>query len=266
MDKIQDSSYPATEEVVLQTRRIQRSDLISMLLRCFLVQGSWNFQSMLGMGFCFCATPIIKRLFDSPADRDSFLRRHLEFFNAHPYFASWCLGAIARLEEEAELQNWVDYRPITVFKERLIGPLGAIGDRLFWGGIKPAVAGIGVWLALSINWIALPIFITLYNLPHFYIRAKGLRLGYRKGFDIVSFLSMRRYQSWFSVIEIVGITAAGLCIVASIHWMQIKDDSYLISFMVSIPAAMFFLHYKKSINAALAFVTIIAVILGIFCR
>ncbi len=262
MEELQESASQTSEEGYT-TRRIRRSDLVRMLLRCFLVQGSWNFKSMIGLGFCYCATPIAKRLFASPEDQDSFLRRHLEFFNAHPYFASWCLGAVARLEEDAERKNWIDYRPISVFKERLIGPLGVIGDRLFWSGIKPAVAGIGVWLALSVNWIALPIFLMLYNVPHFYIRAKGLRLGYRKGFDIISDVSVRRHESWFSVVEIIGSLVAGLCLSSSAHWAHHQGSVFTICFLLSVTIAIIFLHYKKSINLALLVATALAIALGV---
>jgi len=262
MEKLPDSARQTSKEGYT-TKRIKRSDLIRMLLRCFLVQGSWNFKSMIGLGFCYCATPIAKRLFDSPEDQDSFLRRHLEFFNAHPYFASWCLGAVAKLEEDAERKNWMDYHPISVFKERLIGPLGVLGDRLFWSGIKPAVAGMGVWLALSIDWIALPIFLILYNVPHIYIRAKGLRLGYRKGFDIVSDLSVRRHETWFSVVEIIGSLATGLCLTSSVQWSHQYGSTSTISFLLSVTIAIIFLRHKKSINLALLVATAVAVILGV---
>ncbi|HNW61158.1 MAG TPA: PTS system mannose/fructose/sorbose family transporter subunit IID [bacterium] len=199
--------------------RMRAFDLWNMFWRCFLVQGSWNQMSMLGLGFGFSAIPFIKRIYKTRKQRDECLRRHLDFFNSHPYFASWCLGAVAKLEEEAQRKKWEEYRPIEIFKERLVGPLGGIGDRLFWCGLKPAAAGLGILLALTTGWFAIPIFLIVYNIPHLLVRIHGLRAGYRKGFDIVSELSMRRYQKWFDGVDLAGAAVAGACLIAALRWI-----------------------------------------------
>ncbi len=62
----------------------------------------------------------------------SFLKRHLGFFNAHPFFASYALGAISRLEED----NPGNHELVDRFKNALIGPLGAIGDQTILGNDK----------------------------------------------------------------------------------------------------------------------------------
>ncbi len=241
-------------------KRMRRKDLFGMFWRCFLVQGSWNYQSMLGLGFCFSALPFIQRFFRNPHDLQEGLRRHLNFFNAHPYFASWCLGAVAKLEEEAGRKKWTDRRPIEVFKERLMGPLGAIGDQLFWNGIKPAAAGLGVWLALTIGWMAIPIFLVVYNVPHLLIRFRGLRDGYRKGFDIVSDLSMRKFQKWVDVIVISGSVITGLCIMAALQWSA-ADDKYGVPFFVlGIVSSLILLHYRKSVNVILMFAAFVVLL------
>ena len=198
--------------------RMRAIDLTRMFLRSFLVQGSWNHKSMLGLGFGFTSIPFITRIHKTQKAREECLRRHIDFFNAHPYFASWCVGAVAKLEAEARRKKWDDWRPIEIFKERLAGPLGAIGDRLFWNGIKPAVSGAAIALALLAGWVAVPFFLILYNIPHLLVRATGIREGYRKGFDIVSDLSMRRYQKWFDLVTFSGSAAAGFCLVSALHW------------------------------------------------
>ena len=129
-------------------RIIQRKDLFWIFARSFYIQGSWNYQRMLNLGFCYSILPILKKLYKTEEERKSFLKRHMEFFNAHPYFASFALGATARLEEQNSVERWSSTRPITVFKNRLCGPLGAIGDKLFWGTVKPLAAMIGVFTTL----------------------------------------------------------------------------------------------------------------------
>lgn len=246
----------------VMAERIKRSDLFRILLRCFLVQGSWNYQSMIGLGFCYCALPILKRLYKSPEDQEEFLRRHLEFFNAHPYFVGWCLGAVARLEEDAERKNWIDYRPIRLFKERLTGPLGSIGDQLFWDGIKPASAAIGVWIAIICGWIALPIFLIIYNIPHLYFRIKGLFLSYKKGFDIVSNISERRYRKTVQIVKVIGLIGTGLAAGAGAHQIFQKDYASVLSFLTAMLIAYYFCRLEKSINLALIIISVVTVVIG----
>jgi len=242
--------------------RIKRSDLLRMFFRCFLIQGSWNYRSMIGLGFSYCSLPILKRLYKNSKEQEEFLRRHLEFFNSHPYFVGWCLGAVAKLEEDAKRKKWGDDRPIKIFKERLTGPLGAIGDGLFWNGIKPVSAGIGVFLSLVLGWIAIPVFLVLYNIPHIYFRYTGIFESYKKGFDIISDLTVRRYKKWFTVIPIIGIIVAGLTITAAANRVLLQGSSALVSFVAAIIIVLIFCYYKKPINSALLFITVISILIG----
>jgi mannose PTS system EIID component len=254
--------------------RMRVFDLWNMFWRCFIVQGSWNHKSMLGLGFCFSAIPFIKRLFKSPKAREEGLRRHLVFFNSHPYYAGWCLGAVAKLEEEARRKKWDDFRPIEVFKERLMGPLGAIGDRLFWNGIKPAAAGVGVLLALVAGWIAIPAFLLLYNIPHILVRIMGIREGYRKGFDIVSDVSVRKHQKWFDLVSLIGAVAAGLCMVAGVRWSWLGGTRPPAAGTASgiVPAAVFvmalvltlvLLHFRKSKHLTIFLAALLGVLISL---
>ena len=243
--------------------RIRKNDLFCIFWRCFLIQGSWNFKSMLGLGFCYSSIPIVKRLYKTKEERAIFLKRHLEFFNAHPYFATWCLGAVAKLEEEAQIKKWDSKKPISIFKERLAGPLGSIGDQYFWTGVKPATAGIGVLLGLLIGWVALPFYLLIYNIPHIYIRAKGLSQGYKKGFDIVSDISVRKYQKVFKLLSIVGILITGLTAAKAAMWSLSQDFTGLIVFLIAVMITILFLFLKRTVFFAL-FISILIGIIYVF--
>lgn len=43
-------------------------------------------------GWAFSMIPAIKKLYKTKEDRSQALKRHLEFFNTHPYIASQFLG------------------------------------------------------------------------------------------------------------------------------------------------------------------------------
>mgnify|MGYP001818432523 CR=1 FL=1 len=76
-----------------------RRELTSTFTRSFLVQGSWNYRTMLGSGFAFALIPALRTIFrDDPEGLDASLNRHLELFNAHPYIYNVAMGSVLRLE------------------------------------------------------------------------------------------------------------------------------------------------------------------------
>jgi len=242
--------------------RIRKSDLFRIFCRCFFIQASWNFKSMLGLGFCYSTIPIAKRIYKTK-DQSKFFKRHLEFFNAHPYFAPWCLGAVAKLEEEAQLKKWDNMKPISIFKERMAGPLGSIGDQYFWTGVKPATAATGVLLGLLIGWLAIPIYLLIYNVPHIFIRAKGVSLGYKKGFDIVSDISVRKFQKIFNVFAVLGVLITGLTATKAAIWSFTQDLTGLIVFLIAVFVTLLLLFLKRTVIFAL-FISILIGIIYVF--
>ena len=197
---------------------IGRFDLWRINMRSFFIQGSWNSERMLALGFCYALMPVLHRLYDTKQERRAFLERHLEFFNAHPYTSSWLLGAIAKLEQEAVSQRWENDRPIHIFKERLYGPMGAIGDTLFWKLLKPVAAMVGILASMLFGIVGIAIFLVLYNVPHIWFRYSALVKGYNEGFDLVRHISVRRFQKLFARLKSIGILLVGALIFACCYW------------------------------------------------
>ena len=117
-------------------------------------------------------------------------------------------------------------------------------------------------MGFQLGWVAIPVFLILYNAPVFHFRAYGLALGYRKGFDIVNDISMRRLQPWLDVLTWMGVILTGMCLVASAHWGYEKDIRFLMAFIVSVPLGLVLLHLKRSINMILLLAAVIAVLFG----
>jgi PTS system mannose-specific IID component len=150
-----------------------------MLLRSLIIQGSWNYKTMLGGGFAFTLLPLLKRLSGgSESELEAALARHSKLFNSHPYLVGIALGAVARLELDGEAPEVVDR-----FKAAVRGPLGAIGDSLVWTGWLPTTL-LG---ALAAAWAGVPpllcvlLFLTVYNAGHLALRAWAFHVGYREG-------------------------------------------------------------------------------------
>lgn len=79
----------------------------------------------------------IKRLYKTKEERSAALKRHLEFFNTHPYVASPILGVTLALEEERSNGTEVDDITIQGVKVGMMGPLAGIGDPVFWFTVRP---------------------------------------------------------------------------------------------------------------------------------
>lgn len=61
-------------------KRLTQSDIRGVFLRSNLLQGSWNFERMQALGFCYSMVPVIRRLYpDNNDDRKQAIKRHLEF-------------------------------------------------------------------------------------------------------------------------------------------------------------------------------------------
>jgi len=153
-----------------------------LLLRSFLVQGSWNYETLIGTGFAFVMLPVLRHVHrDDPEALRQAVERHSEVFNSHPYMATLAAGAVARLEIEGTAPSVV-----TRFKSALRGSLGALGDQLVWLSFRPAVALVAIMLLLlgAPWWVAVAVYLVTYNSLHFWLRLWGFALGLRHGLAV----------------------------------------------------------------------------------
>jgi mannose/fructose/N-acetylgalactosamine-specific phosphotransferase system component IID len=154
--------------------------------RTFFIQASWSFERMQNLGFLYAMLPGLRSVIP-PEKLDEAVRRHSQFFNTHPYFASTVVGAVLKLEEEgAKEPSQANERNLNALKAGLMGSLGAIGDSLFWAALRPFAAWVGVFaLFLDAPLLGSALFLLIYNLPHLLVRFGGAAIGYAAGLDVV---------------------------------------------------------------------------------
>lgn len=113
------------------------------LLRLLMIQASWGYERMQGVGLAFALAPIYRAgCAGDPARYREALSRATGFFNTNPYFAPAAVGALARVE--------ADHMPadqVLRLRSALGGPLGALGDRLFWAGLVPVLMSFAIIIA-----------------------------------------------------------------------------------------------------------------------
>lgn len=161
---------------------------VAMFVRLLAVQGSWNYETLLGTGIGFVMEPALSCL---PGGRDGAryrdaLARESRYFNAHPYLTGMAVGALTRAELEG-----VDPARIERFRSALASPLGSVGDRLVWASWLPFCSVVALCI-YGFGGSALAVvgtFLLLYNAGHFLLRAWGLRMGLSRGLNVASALA-----------------------------------------------------------------------------
>jgi PTS system mannose-specific IID component len=188
----------------------------SMFLRSLAIQGSWNYEILVGNGIGFCVEPALRTLpggVEGTAYRDA-LARQSAYFNAHPYLAALAIGALARAEVEQ-----VDPTRIERFRTALCGPLGSVGDRLVWAAWLPACSLVGIML-FGFGWSPLGVvagFLILYNIGHLGLRDWALRAGWRHGLRVATALGHPVLQHGPRYIGRVSAVLGGLALPLAVH-------------------------------------------------
>lgn len=177
--------------------------------RSFFLQAGWNYDRMQHLGFAFAMMPVLSRLYPEQEARIAATRRHLEYFNTHPYLGSALIGASIRLEQDVAMGS---RRPdeVVSFKNGIMGSYGAIGDAFFWAALRPLGAVIAVLLALLGLGIAGPIvFVAGYDAIAGAVRGYGFFRGISLGPMVVARLSKVGFAELTRWIKISSAVLAG---------------------------------------------------------
>ncbi len=189
--------------------KLTKKDRISVWLRSFFLQGSWNYERMQNGGWAFAMIPAIKRLYKTKEEQAAALKRHLEFFNTHPYVASPILGVTLVLEEERANGVEVDDATIQGVKVGMMGPLAGIGDPVFWFTVRPILGALAASLAMNGSIIGPIIFFFAWNIIRMAFMWYTQELGYKAGSRITDDLSGGLLQDITKGASILGMFILG---------------------------------------------------------
>lgn len=189
-------------------KKLTKSDLTSMFIRSNFHQGSWNYERMQALGYCFAMVPVIKRLYTGD-ERKQALKRHLEFFNTQPFVTAPILGVTAAMEEQKANGADIDDGAINGLKIGLMGPLAGVGDPIFWGTLRPVAAALGASIALTGSILGPILFFVIFNAVRLAIRYYGVTYGYSKGTTIVADMAGGKLQKLTEGASILGLFVMG---------------------------------------------------------
>ena len=192
--------------------KLTKADRRSVMLRSQFLQGSWNYERMQNGGWAYSLIPALKKLYPNKDDASAALKRHLEFFNTHPYIAAPILGVTLALEEERANGAQIDDAAIQGVKVGMMGPLAGIGDPVFWFTVRPILGAIAASLATGGSVIAPLFFFFVWNI----VRAAFLwytqEFGYQKGSEITKDLSGGILQTITKGASILGMFVMGILV------------------------------------------------------
>ena len=153
------------------------------------LQGSWNYERMQNGGWCYSMIPAIKKLYPAKEDQVAALKRHLEFYNTHPYVSSPVIGVTLALEEERANGAPVDDAAIQGVKVGMMGPLAGVGDPVFWFTVRPILGALGASLALGGSILGPILFFVAWNVIRMAFEWYTQEFGYKVGSSIAKDLS-----------------------------------------------------------------------------
>lgn len=169
--------------------KLDKQTRMAICNRHQFLQGSWNYERMQNGGWCFAMIPAIKALYKDPEDRKAALKRHLEFYNTHPYVSAPVLGVTLALEEERANGVPVDDAAIQGVKVGMMGPLAGVGDPVFWFTVRPILGALGASLALSGSIVGPLLFFFAWNIIRIAFLWYSQEFGYKVGVSISKDLS-----------------------------------------------------------------------------
>ena len=188
---------------------LSKKERLSVALRSTFLQGSWNYERMQNGGWAFSIIPAIKKLYKTEEERSAALKRHLEFFNTHPYVASPVIGVTLALEEERANGAEVDDAAIQGVKVGMMGPLAGVGDPVFWFTVRPILGALGASLAMTGNILGPILFFVLWNVIRWGFMWYTQEFGYKAGAKITEDLSGGLLQKVTKGASILGMFILG---------------------------------------------------------
>ena len=168
---------------------LSKKDRMDVCWRHQFLQGSWNYERMQNGGWCYSIIPAIKKLYKTEEDRAAALKRHLEFYNTHPYVSAPVMGVTLALEEERANGMPVDDQTVQGVKVGMMGPLAGVGDPVFWFTVRPILGALGASLALSGSIVGPLLFFVVWNLIRIAFLWYTQEFGYKVGTSIAKDMS-----------------------------------------------------------------------------
>ena len=193
---------------------LDQATLNKMAWRSCFLQASFNYERMQAAGWLYSILPGLEKIHTDKDDLATSMTHNMEFFNIHPFLVTFAMGICLSLE-----QKKADIPTIRAVRVSLMGPLGGIGDALFWMTLVPILAGITSQMAIAGNIAGPIVFLLVFNIIQFAIRFGLMNWSYKMGTQAIDAL-MENMKAFTRAASILGVFVVG-CLTVNMGGTQI---------------------------------------------
>ena len=141
-----ESNFNLAYKDTAPAKPLTKAVLNKMVWRSLNLQASFNYERMQAAGWLWSILPGLEAIHSNKDDLCTSMTHNLEFFNTHPFLVTFVMGIVLSMEQQK-----ADINSIRAVRVAAMGPLGGIGDALFWFTLVPITAGITANMAISGN-------------------------------------------------------------------------------------------------------------------
>ena len=163
---------------------LDNKTLNKMAWRSMFLQASFNYERMQAAGWLYGILPGLEKIHTNKEDLSKSMKHNLEFFNTHPFLVTFVMGIIMSLEQQK-----ADTNTIRAVRVAAMGPLGGIGDAIFWFTLVPITAGITANMAIGGSLIGPILFLLIFNGVQFGLRYWLMYWSYNLGSKAIDVLT-----------------------------------------------------------------------------
>ena len=182
---------------------LDKKTLNQMAWRSLFLQGSFNYERMQAAGWLYGIIPGLKKIHTEKEDLSLSMQHNLEFFNTHPFLVTFVMGIVLSMEQEKS-----DIATIRAVRVAAMGPLGGIGDAIFWFTLVPIAAGISANMALDGSIAGPIVFLLMFNVVQFAVRYWLMHWSYSLGTKAIEAIT-RNAKEFTRAASILGIIVVG---------------------------------------------------------
>ena len=164
---------------------LDKKTLNKMVWRSLNLQASFNYERMQAAGWLYGILPGLEKIHaDDKEDLETSMQHNLEFFNTHPFLVTFVMGIVLSLEQQK-----ADINTIRAVRVAAMGPLGGIGDAIFWFTLVPITAGITSNMAINGSLAGPILFLLIFNVVQFGVRFWLMNWSYKLGSKAIELLT-----------------------------------------------------------------------------
>ena len=183
---------------------LDKKTLNKMVWRSLNLQGSFNYERMQANGWLYGILPGLLAIHgEDTDDLKTSMAHNLEFFNTHPFLVTFVMGIVLSMEQQK-----ADVATIRAVRVAAMGPLGGIGDAIFWFTLVPIAAGIGANMAIQGSIAGPIVFLALFNIVQFAVRFFLMHWSYKLGTSAIEALTANA-KEFTRAASLLGVFVVG---------------------------------------------------------